>query len=306
MKKRTKSLLLIVMLLGVISLITYNYSLAKYISNSFWNYYLGTKGFYFSSDQLDTIKVTNINNNWEYDSTYFRIKNSQNDYLITDYDIEYTVKCTIQGDASEYSKCGLNGTELDTFKGVLSFSSVCINKTTKEEVNFKTKEECETNEHEWKVHESYKDLYFDVIKTGDKDINYVSVLIEVTSNSPYTKTLVGEFNLSGTDMLENGLGISYKEFDNYSRVIITNSYDEEKCAKLKWNQDNLRIDETSGEILSFKTFDDIHNQINEIIFKVDKKNSISYKFYKTDFSITYNNQEFTLVESNECQNIETK
>ena len=70
MSKRTKTLLLIVMVLGLASLITYNYSMAKYVSNSFWNYYLSTKGFYFSSDLLDTTKITNINNNWEYDSTY--------------------------------------------------------------------------------------------------------------------------------------------------------------------------------------------------------------------------------------------
>lgn len=298
MKKRTRTLLLIVILLGVVSLITYNYSLAKYVSNSFWNYYLGTKGFYFSSEQLDTTKITNVNNNWEYDSTYFRIKNSQNDYLVTDYDIEYTVKCTIQGDDSEYSKCGLNGTELNTFTGVLSSSGICINKTNEEEVNFYTQYDCESNEYEWKIQENYKDLYFDVIKTGDKDINYVSVLIEVTSNNPYSKTLVGEFNLSGIEMLESGLSINYKEFDNYSRVIITNSYDEEKCVKLKWNPDNLRIDETSREILSFKASDD--NKMNEIVFKVEKKNSISYIFYKTDFSKNYDYQEFTLVESNEC------
>ena len=298
MKKRTKTLLLIVILLGVLSLITYNYSMARYVSNSFWNYYLGTKGFYFSSEQLDTTKITNINNNWERDSTYFRIMNSQNDYLVTDYDIEYTVKCTIQGDASEYSKCGLNGTEFDTFTGVLSFSGICINKLDGQKVNFNTKEDCELNKYEWKIQENYKDLYFDVIKTTDKDINYVSVLIEVTSNSPYRKTLVGEFNLSTTEMLESGLDINYKEFDNYSRVIITNSYDEDKCAKLKWNQDNLRIDDTSGKIFSFKTDD--NNKINEIIFKVDKKNSISYVFYKTDFNISYNNQAFTLVETNEC------
>ncbi len=84
MKKRTKILLLSVILLSLVSLITYGYSLAKYVSNSAWNYYLSTKGFYFSSKQLDISKITNINNNWEQDSTYFTIKNSENDFLISD------------------------------------------------------------------------------------------------------------------------------------------------------------------------------------------------------------------------------
>ena len=145
-------------------------------------------------------------------------------------------------------------------------------------------------------------MYFDVIKTGEQDLTYVSVLIEVTSTSPYTKTLIGEFNLSSVDVLKSGLEVDYKEFDNYSRVIISNSYDENKCVKLSWNPDNLRIDETSGEVSSFKMN---ANNINEIIFNINKKNSVSYLFYKTDMNKKYDYKEFNLVESNECQKIET-
>ena len=51
MKKRTKYMLLLVIILGIISIITNGYSYAKYVSNSAWNYYLSTKGFYFTSEQ---------------------------------------------------------------------------------------------------------------------------------------------------------------------------------------------------------------------------------------------------------------
>ena len=105
MRKRTKYLLLSVIVLGVLSIITSSYSYAKYVSNYVWNYYLETKGFYFSSDQLDTTKIVNVNNNWNFDRTYFTLRNSDNDFLVSDYDIDYTVKCVIQNDASEYSKC---------------------------------------------------------------------------------------------------------------------------------------------------------------------------------------------------------
>ena len=79
---------------------------------------------------------------------------------------------------------------------------------------------------------------------------------------------------------------------------MNNSYDENKCVKLNWNSNNLRIDDTSGKISSFKI--DTNNNINEIIFNIDKKNSISYIFYKTDFSKKYDYKEFTFIESNEC------
>ena len=41
--------------------------------------------------------------------------------------------------------------------------------------------------------------------------------------------------------------------------------------------------------------------LTEILsFNIDKKNSISYIFYKTDFNKIYNSNEFNLKESNEC------
>ena len=118
MEKRTKYLLIIVILLSLVSIIPYGYSFARYVSNHAWNYYLGTKGFYFSSEQLGTTKVTNINNNWNYESTKFTLKNSENNFLVSDYDNEYTLKCTIQNQASNHSKCNLNGKDTDTFNGV--------------------------------------------------------------------------------------------------------------------------------------------------------------------------------------------
>ena len=298
MKKRTKYLLLLVIFLSIISIITSGYSFAKYVSNHAWNYYLGTKGFYFSSEQLGSTKITNINNNWNFEKTLFTIKNSENDFLVSDYDIEYTVKCTIQNEAAKYSKCTLNGTNSNTFNGKISSSSRCQNNIDEFDVSSYNKEQCESNGYEWFVQENYKELYFDIAKTTEKNLDYVSVLIEVTSTAPYSKTLLGEFNLSSGGIQESGLKIDYQEFNNYSRVIVSNSYDEKKCVKLSWNSENLRIDETSGQLSSYQY--DKNNNINEIIFNINKKDSTSYIFYKTDFSKEYNNQEFILIESDNC------
>ena len=303
MKKSTKYMLLIVLLLSLVSIFTYGYSFAKYVSNHAWNYYLGTKGFYFSSDQLNMSKVININNNWNFESTKFTLKNSENSFLVSDYDIEYTVKCTIKNEASKYSKCSLNGTNSDTFNGVISSSKVCKNNKDDLDVSSYNKEKCESSGYEWIIQENYKDLYFDVIKTGEEDLDYVSVLIEVNATAPYSKTIYGEFNLSSGTIQESGLKIDYKEFDNYSRVIISNSYDEDKCVKLNWNSEKLRIDETSGNNISSRQYD-ANGNINEINFNINKKDSISYLFYKTDFSKVYDYKEFSLIESNDCQTLQ--
>ena len=298
MKKRTKYMLIVIVILGLLSIITYNYSFARYVSNHAWNYYLGTKGFYFGSEHLGTTKVTNVNNNWDYESIHFTLKNSENDFLISDYDIEYTVKCIIQNEAANYSKCQLNGENSDTFKGKISSSSTCKNTIDELDVSSYTKNECESKGYEWIIEENHKDLYFDIVNTKEQEFNYVSVLIEVTSTSPYSKTLIGEFNLSSSEIQEVGLKLNYQEFNNYSRVTISNSYNENKCIKLNWNADNLRIDETNNNISSFQY--DNNNLINEIKFNINKKDSISYIFYKTDFTKVYNAEEFNLIEASNC------
>ena len=47
-------------------------------------------------------------------------------------------------------------------------------------------------------------------------------------------------------------------------------------------------------------FFELENHINEIIFNINKKDSISYIFYKTDFNRIYDYKEFNLIESNQC------
>ena len=183
MKKRTKYMMFSIIFLSIICIITSSYTYAKYVSNHAWNYYLGTKGFYFSSEQLGNTKITNVNNNWNYDSTYFSLKNSENDFLTSDYDIEYTVKCTIQNDASKYSKCVLNGSNSDTWSDVISSSSKCKNDIDETNVSTYNKEKCESKGYKWDIKENNKNLYFDIVKTGEEDLNYVSVFLEVTSTS---------------------------------------------------------------------------------------------------------------------------
>lgn len=298
MEKRTKYLLLSVLLLCLICIITSGYSYAKYVSNSVWDNYLESQGFYFSSKELDSTKVVNVNNNWNNDSTYFTIENSINEYLITNYDIEYTVKCTIQNATSNYSECKLNGEDSDEFTGVLSSSYVCKDNTNNLDVSKYTKEECISNNYQWSAQKNYKELYFDIVPTSDKEINNVSVLIEVSTDKPYKKTITGEFNLNSSYTENNILEVNYKEYNDYNRVIITNSYDEDKCVKLNWNSSDLRIDESNNKIITSKK--DENGYINEIIFNISKKDSISYIFYKTDFNKFYDSKAFTLIETNEC------
>ena len=90
--------------------------------------------------------------------------------------------------------------------------------------------------------------------------------------------------------------MDYKNYTNYDNLIITNSYDEDKCVKVSWNADNLRID--SNKFISSLT--DQNGYINEISLKIKGKENINYRFYKTNNKV-YDVSEFNLSEI-ECSN----
>ena len=138
-----------------------------------------------------------------------------------------------------------------------------------------------------------QDLYFDIIETTDKEVTNLKVLIEVETTSPYKKILKGEYIINKGRNELGSLNMKYDSYDTYERVTISNSYKENKCAKLKWDSDNLRID--SNNMISNNT--DSNGYINEIIFSISSKSNNSYIFYKTDKTKNYSIDDFTLIES---------
>ena len=71
-------------------MISYGVTYARYASNSIWNYYLESKGFYFTSE---TLKNKRVNNEWDGSRVYFDVRNSVNSYIATEYDIKYKITC---------------------------------------------------------------------------------------------------------------------------------------------------------------------------------------------------------------------
>jgi hypothetical protein len=300
MKKYKKYIILIVLIVGGIFLYIYGLTYAKYVFNSAWDYYLKSKGFYFSSDYLGTTAAKNVNNLWNGDSVHFNIKNNLNQVVMTDYDISYSIVCTVQGDAAAYTACHLNGTTSNTEIGVLPSIQSCVNNTTDGiNVSAFTQTECESKGYNWVVQISEKDLYFDVILTNNNyELNDVVVNVAVTTTSPYHKVISGDFTLHKSIMQEDNLSMKYKNYSNYDRLIITNSYSSNKCVRLTWDANKLMINEDTSKFSSYLT--DTNGYINEIKFNIGAKNNLNYIFYKKDFSATYNVNEFLIEESSGC------
>jgi hypothetical protein len=287
-------------MLGVSFLCIYGFTFAKYVSDSVWNYYLKSKGFYFSSDYLGSNVVKNANNLWDGSSVHFNIKNNLNQTVITNYDIGYSIACTIQGDAASHTECHVNGTNSNTQDGVLPSLQACVNSTTDGiDVSSYTKEDCESGNYDWVNQISTKDLYFDVVLT---DVGYelkdVIVNVTVTSTAPYRKTLIGDFTLHKSTMEEDKLIMNYNNYSNYGRLIISNSYSNAKCVSVTWDTNKLLINADSTEFSSYEV--DSNNYINKIKFNIGAKANLSYIFYKKDFNATYNVTDFSIEESSGC------
>lgn len=280
-----KKLIIIGIILVTIVLITGGFTFAKYTSKSIWNYYLESQGFYLSSDKLDSSPSKNVDNLWNGESVHFSLTNTLDNGVGTNFDINYKVTCT----TSTGTDCFLNGTNSSVYEGVLSTYSVCQNnKDDGVDTTLLDKTNCEIKGYEWKNIPTVKDLYFDI---ADKSLNEVTVNITVSSTYPYRKTLSGEFKLTKDKNFNGNISMDYKNYTNYDNLIITNSYDEDKCVKVSWNADNLRID--SNKFISSLT--DQNGYINEISLKIKGKENINYRFYKTNNKV-YDISEFNLSE----------
>lgn len=289
MKKHTKILIIIVAVLGLVSITPKAVSFAKYVSGSIWNYYLESKEFYFSSDQLDITTKENVNNNWNGKSVYFNLKNSLNDIAVTDYDITYKVTCTTD---NEDISCNLNNSNSNTYEGVLSSYETCVNGTDATDVSDLDKETCQMSGYDWKKTVSTADLFFDL--TSDKEIENVNVTVEVQSLSPYKKTLTGTFSLQKDNSENDKVTLNYNSYETYSRLVVSNNNVATKCARLTWDSANIKIDDTDLSIESYETDED--GYINEITFSLDGKSNRNFKFYESTPN-EYTVEDFTLIDT---------
>ena len=289
MEKITKVLLISVLILCGMLFITKGVSYAKYASNSVWNYYLESKEFYFGSDDLSIQNVENINNNWDLSNIEFNIKNSENDIVGTEYDINYKVTCTTN---NEKVLCNINDTNKNVYTGVLSTVKKCVNEIDETNVSSLDKTNCELNGYEWKSVVSKKDLYFNL--TSEEEYDEVTVNINVTSTSPYKKTLLGTYKLTKDKSINGVVDINYYNYDNYDRLVVSNTYKVEKCALISFDPTKIRIETPLNNVNSYELHE--NGYINSIIIQIPSKENKSFKFYKLDSNI-YTKEDFTIIES---------
>ena len=291
-KKRYSSLLIIILVLTLTVIITRGFSHARYASNAVFNYYLSSKGFYFESDDLSFDTKSNVDTMWDGEKVYFTLSNSANGALSSETDIVYTVSCVVDEEDTT-KQCLLNGTGKSEINATLSASFGCSDSTYKDEDN------CIINDKKWTATPATSDVYFEVVDTSGEEVLNANVLVKVTSSKPYKKELSGRYNLIRDNSEIGGLSMKYEEGSIKSNLIITNSYNENKCVAVSWDSLDFIYDVNSKEVLGKGT--DSDGNINSVYFMLDKMDSTSLEFYEKDKAASYNELSFNLVESNMCE-----
>jgi len=115
-------------------------------------------------------------------------------------------------------------------------------------------------------------------KVTREELDEVEVLVVVTSLSPYKKVLKGEFKLVRD---KNGLASinkKYKSYLDYDELILSNSFNEEKCVSVKWDSSKIRFDYDKNLVMDFSK--DSDGYINSIKVKLGKMDSVAYRFFR--------------------------
>lgn len=290
MKKKYIIILIFIMLITLIGINSFTY--AKYVFNSAKDYYLKSKGFYFYSDKLDINSKENVNNYWNGESIDFNINNYLNDKVISEYDINYNVECSIKN--NDNAKCYLNDTESNILKSTLKSNNKCINNTQDGvDTSVFTKEECLNQNYNYQNEKVTDKITFKIVPNSGYLLTDIEVEIKVTSTSPYTKTLKSIYKLYKDQNSMNNITIDYKDYETYGDLIINNSYSEKKCVKVLWDPDNLIID--NSDIIFKEVFND-NKYINGFITEIGPKTNTKFIYYKNDYNVEYNINEFNYEE----------
>ena len=284
--KHRKYLIIIFLFTLALMVVYFGTTYAKYVYKEAHNYYLQSKGFYFTSDYLDVNTKQTVNNYWDGSSVYFNIKNNINESIVTDYDINYKVKCTTN---NANATCNLNGSGKNEIDGVLKLNAVCENNTSDGvDTSTFTYEECSNNGYTWNNKVVSEEMYFDIV--GD-DISRVNVNLEISSISPYKKTLVGKFILNKVKTTTD-IDIKYKDYSEYGILNLRNNSNTTRCVVVSFDPNNLLVNEYNTAKSYTKNSD---NYIDSLTISINSSSSANYKFYKKN-NITYDASSFTVVD----------
>ena len=276
--------ILIVLLYGIFSLTLFETS-AKYTDYKELNHYFESKELYISSDNLSPQENKyNIINYYNFTPITLEINNSISEYQISNYDVNYNLKCNILDNLNESYDCIIDNTESNEISNTLISNKQCIEDKSLSE------EECLLQEYNYNLVKTTNNHTFKII---NKNSNHQTIKVEIILNttSPYSKTLKAIYVLNIGNDENNNISISEtKDYNSFCEYMINNNYYTDKNIKLTIDTNKLIFDTTS-DIYNNKIAHttDNNNLINTITFTL--KNNQNIKLYKKDFNYQCNSDD---------------
>ncbi len=290
MTKKNKILIIVITLIIAVT-ITGVATFSRYIKDSLYNYYLESHGFYLSSEELGNNKV-NTNMLWDGNQVYFGVNNFINKSSITDYDIDYTVSCSVVDNPDLI--CSLNGENKSVLTLKLNHDEHCIDEVNEHNVASYDKDNCISNDYTWKNHQVTDQIYFEVTDRNDNPITDANIMITVRSTAPYQKELTGTFKLHKVAVSNQAITYEVRNQDLYHELVLTNHSDENKCVLVSFDSttrillddDTLtnQITDNNGYVNSFKV---TINSLNNKKISLYSKTTLNNDF--TDITVTESN-----------------
>lgn len=299
MKSMGKKLIIgSIIIMATLLLVYKGPSLAKYVYSSIWNYKLESEAIYLTSDSLSPSVTKNVNNLWDGSVIYLNVKNSINDSVISNVEIEYTIECEVIGDAGAHVSCKVNGEESNVATDVLPVSKKCVNRTTDmTDVSSFDEAACLSGGYSWDLQSVSKEASFELISDNPEyEIKDLLVNITLKSKNPYKKVLSGVYTLHKANIQENEITIDYMNEEDI--LSINNSYEVEKCVSLKWNPQDLVIKNSRNSFNSYVV--DSEGYIKEIKIALQPKKTINYDFYKLAKELENIVEAFVIEETTGC------
>lgn len=286
-KKYKREQLIIIGLL-CICFISFGSVLGRYVTNSFNNYYLRTKEFYFNSDKLQDNSANYQIDNWSGVDDYtitINMNSRDNNLLFTTYDIDYEISYT----CSNNIIC-----QLSKQKGTIDSSSYTdfftITITPNSVFNTNDRVWVEVTAKSTTAYEKTLKAMFTLV-VGQEKLSYH---IQDKENSPYLNLEVTN-TISYYQVEEAFLNYNVGDKMTIEQYLALDEAQKQKCYSaiviLEFDPTKVLLDMTNEEYI--KSFDiqtqsiNGSNYIKGFKFKIDAISSANVKFYKVDINKDY-------------------
>ena len=275
--------ILIVLIYGIFSLTLFNTS-AKYTNYKELNHYYESKQLYIHSDSLTSNdNKYNIINYYNFDSIPIEISNSITNNQITNYDINYDLKCNILSEENLYT-CVIDNSGKNIISNTLISNKICIEDETLSE------EECTKENYNYTLKETKNKHSFKIINNNG-NASTIKVEIILNTTSPYSKTLKAIYVLNIGNDNNNKISINkINDYGSFCEYTINNNYYVDKNIQLTIDTNKLMFDNTSDIYKNKKSYTtNDNNYIDSITFTISNNEKIN--LYKKDFSYQCSNND---------------